>query len=190
MKRCFAFLSLLATTAVVSAQTELGTKADPIGKTSAYQGGGNGLWPLLQMGLVLAVVLFVLKMAAPKLLSKLNKKLVTNLNGGLKIEESATFAGGTLYVVQARQKTLLLSAGANGVQCLADLTQEPIAPEQPLFMEMVDEQIEVRGDDQEPPKAAVYLEEEAPEEPAEIASGNPETDEVLAALDRLRRFSA
>lgn len=147
----------------------LGTKPDLVKNPAKYD-SGPGLMPLFQTILVLGVVLFVLKTAAPKVIAKLGKKISTNANGLIKVEESATFAGGSLYVVEARGKTLLLSVGSQGVSCLADLTTEKPVDPTPLFMDLVAEAETRRGDDENPPQAAIYLDEPADQSPVGIGS--------------------
>ncbi len=95
--------------------------------------------PLIQMAIALAIVLALLKFVLPKMVGKMNKKLVTSTASALNIEESATFAGGTLYIVRARSKTLLLSVSTQGVNCLADITEPTIAIEEKTeFEEIID----------------------------------------------------
>lgn len=118
-------------------QGVLGTKASPI--SSAGGTGGMGVMPLIQMAIALAVVLGLLKFVLPKLVGKMNKKLVTSATSALHIEESANFAGGTLYVVRAKSKTLLLSVSTQGVNCIADLTEEVKEPEKTAFEMIIDE---------------------------------------------------
>ncbi len=134
----------------------LGTKGDPI-TTAPAGGGGLGIAPMIQMLAALGIVLILLKVLLPRLLTKFSKKLVTSLDGGIKIEESAAFAGGNLYVVKARKKTLLLSVATTGVVCLADLSEpDPLADAQ-TFQEMVDTAV-VEVDVEEPTGARLALE--------------------------------
>lgn len=126
---------------------------------------------LLQTALVLGAVLFLLKSFLPKILLKLNKGLKSTLNGEIHIKESATFAGGSLYVVEARSKTLLVSVGANGVTCLAELEGTGQAVEQPLFMDLVEEHTRLQTCQQIIPASAV-IEVEEPE-PSEQAETDP-----------------
>ncbi len=116
----------------------LGTKADPAGSSNGPS-TSLGLAPMLQMLLALGIVLVLLKVLLPKLLTKFGKKLVTKLDGGIKIEESANFPGGTLYVVKARKKTLLVSVASSGVTCLTDLTEPDPLENQPTFQELVEQ---------------------------------------------------
>jgi hypothetical protein len=78
--------------------------------------------PLLQLALAVGVIALFLKVWLPKWISRWNRGISATPGGGIKVEESATFAGGTLYVVKVRSKTLLLSCGSNGVACLADIS--------------------------------------------------------------------
>lgn len=173
-------LSILASwcfaVAVYAQQNNLGTKPDP-GSSSSYQAASPSIMPLIQLFIVLGVVLFLFKKVGPKVLSKFNKSLVTQVGAGLKIEESATFAGGNLYIVQARAKTLLLGVGVNGVTCLADLTDPtPATPEPVPFETIIDDAVLRRGDDETPPRAAVEVE--------------TEDEQIRVALERLERFTA
>lgn len=99
-----------------------------------------GVMPLIQMAIALAVVLGLLKFVLPKMVGKMNKKLVTSTTSGLQIEESANFAGGTLYIVRAKSKTLLLSVSTQGVNCISDLTEEATPePTKTEFEEIIDQ---------------------------------------------------
>lgn len=132
-------LTLLCLVGLACAQDAglLGTKASPITTSSAP--GGMGVMPLVQMAIALGVVLFLLKFILPRIVGKMNKKLITSATSMLKVEESATFAGGTLYIVRARSKTLLLSVSTQGVNCLADITEEDAKPEEKTaFEEIID----------------------------------------------------
>lgn len=116
----------------------LGTKSSPISAGSGSS--GMGVMPLIQMAIALAVVLGLLKFVLPKMVGKMNKKLVTSATSALHIEESANFAGGTLYVVRAKSKTLLLSVSTQGVNCIADLSEESkVEPEKTAFEMIIDE---------------------------------------------------
>ena len=122
--------------AIAQEQGILGTKASPI--SSSAGSGGFGVMPLVQMGIALAVVLGLLKFVLPKLVGKMNKKIVTTANGGIHIEESANFAGGSLYIVRARSKSLLICASGQGVTCLAELTETPEPPQKTDFESIID----------------------------------------------------
>lgn len=126
----------LAVGALGQEQGFLGTKSSPV--TVSSNSGGIGVMPLIQMAIALAIVLGLLKFVLPKMVGKMNKKLVTSVTSGLHIEESANFAGGTLYIVRARSKTLLLSVSTQGVNCLADITEKAEEPEKTEFETIID----------------------------------------------------
>jgi hypothetical protein len=115
----------------------LGTKSG-----GGYIGSGDapavGPMPIIQMLIALGIVLALVKWLLPKALSKVGKKLVTPVGSGIAIEESAAFSGGSLYIVKARGKELLVCVSSSGVSCLADLgtQREPVA--EPTFQEMVE----------------------------------------------------
>jgi flagellar biogenesis protein FliO len=134
--------------------------------------GGVGIMSFVQMMVALGIVLLLLKFVLPKLATKLNKKIVTKVGSGIQIEESAAFAGGTLYIVNAKSKSLLLSVNSQGVSCLADLTA-PQAP-QPTFQEIVDKEIEG------PMQPFAVVDHALPADEAQSAA---------AALERLKRLS-
>lgn len=137
-----AYASLIGVCLAVGAFSQdqgiLGTKSSPV--TVSSTSGSMGVMPLVQMGIALAIVLGLLKFVLPKLVGKVNKKLVTSATGGLHIEESANFAGGTLYIVRAKGKTLLLSASTQGVNCLADITEAPEDEPKTEFEKIIDAQ--------------------------------------------------
>lgn len=165
--RLLASLTTMLAIPAFSLGQNLGTKKDVLVSSGAPAGV-----PMLQMFLSLAIVLGILKFVLPKIAGKLNKKLVTPLNSGIQIEESAHFAGGTLYIVRARSKTLLLSVGTTGVQCLTDLTEPEKSAPEPLFMEVLKEEVERPSS----PAMAIVNEEPIDRKRAE---------EALARLERL-----
>ena len=75
------------------------------------------------MILALAIVAFLLKWVLPRIAGKITKKLVTSPDGGIHVEESAQFAGGSLYIISARGKSLLVSVAGTNVSTLSDLSQ-------------------------------------------------------------------
>ncbi len=130
------------------------------------------------MLLAVGIVIFLLKAVLPKIASKVNKKLVTNSTSTLKIEESANFAGGSLYVVRARRKTLLLGVNGTAVTCLADLTEaEDAEPLPKTFDEILDNA--ERGIRSPEPEASAVI--EAPE----LRTPNSELEVTLQRLQRL-----
>ena len=180
MKRiCLAGALLLGASA--SAQTLIpGMKKDVVTPHSA-SATPMGFMALVQLLLALAVVFVLVKYLLPKVVAKAGKRLTTKVGSGIKVEESASFGGGMLYVVEARGKSLLLSVGTQGVSCLADLTQTgPAQDPTATFREMLEEQPE---NPIAPFQAAVSV----PEEP-ETRTANMSEDEVREALARLRKI--
>ncbi len=155
----------------------LGTKASPTMGPMQADAGGTGL-PFLQMMLALGIVLVLLKFILPKLVTKLNKKIVTKVGSAIQIEESANFAGGTLYIVKAKSKTLLLSVTSAGVTCLSDLSAAGAEPDVPTFQELVE--MEIEGPMQ--PFAVVEAE-------LDQGAASSESHDAAAALERLKRLA-
>jgi len=121
-----------------AAQDEaLGTKADIVARAPQGSSVVNG-WDLVQMVVALAVVFALLKWALPKVVARMNKRLVTKDGSSISIEESASFGGGNLQIVSARGRTLLLCVSQSGVTCLADLTSSDKPKDHPAFFELVD----------------------------------------------------
>jgi flagellar biogenesis protein FliO len=186
-----AYASLIGVCLTVGAFAQdkgiLGTKPSPI--TASSSGGGMGFMPLVQMGIALAIVLGLLKFVLPKLVGKMNKKLVTSTTSGLHIEESANFAGGTLYIVRARTKTLLLSVSTQGVNCLADITEAQIEEPKTDFEKIIDEQ---PGDKQPTPS---FIKGETTRDDfealvnAQAGDKLPSTAVIEEALERLERLA-
>lgn len=124
----------------LSPAQDLGTKANPV--SSGVGGSSVGIMPFVNVLLALGIVYGLLRFAMPKMMSRMNKRLVPGIGSGIQIEESAAFAGGSLYIVSARGKTLLLAVGSQGVQNLADLTAPPTeAPAPEIFAEIVDREM-------------------------------------------------
>src|ERR1044072_2760447 len=142
MRTFFVAASFLVTACALAGVGFLGTKASPVVGPMSADTGGAGFMPFIQMMIALGIVLALLKFVMPKLGTKVNKKLVAQVGSAIKIEESAAFAGGSLYVVRAKSKTLLLSVTSSGVSCLADLTDAQPQPEMPTFQEIVDKEMD------------------------------------------------
>jgi len=154
-----------------------GTKKDILSAPTTGGSSALGVLQLAQLLIALGIVFVVVRYLLPKLAARMGKRLNTKLGSEIKIEESASFAGGMLYIVQARGRSLLISVGAQGVTCLADLTEKPKA-EEPFetFKEMVESQ-PVPAEGAFEPK--VPVEEEEPK--AKTA------EEALEALRRLAK---
>lgn len=112
------------------------TKSDMV--TSGPTGGssGPGLMPIVQLVVAMVIVVAILKVALPKLIPNLKTKFNGSLSGTIKIEESATFSGGQLLVVNVQGRKLLLGSTPQNLTCLADLTSTK--KEDPAFFELVD----------------------------------------------------
>lgn len=121
MRREFSFLAL-ALVSVASADP-LGTRPSP----ASYDASPVGFGPIVQMLFALALVGAGIKFALPALMKRFGGRISTQTNGTIRIEESAAFPGGRLYVVEARGRTLLLGATGQNVSCLADLTTNDFA---------------------------------------------------------------
>lgn len=152
-----------------------GAKPDLVNSSS--QSGGGGIGALFNVLLALGIVYGLLRYAMPKVMSRLNKRLVTGTGSAIRIEESASFAGGSLYVVSARGKSLLLSVGAQGVRCLADLTETAKAAEAPSFGDMVERELVSTHEKRQAINENVSWE----------ASTDPEWSAALARLERISR---
>jgi len=176
-------LALFLLSSLAFAGDPLGLKADPISAPAST--GGVGLGPMLQMLVALGIVLLLLKTVMPKVLKKFGKKLVTKLDGGIQIEESANFPGGTLYVVKARKRTLLISVAASGVTSLADLTEPDPLENEPTFQELVEE-VEPFAVVDPLPRSLAHG--PSPYRAQDIAPEGGDGDPQLA-LERLRRLA-
>lgn len=172
-------LSTLWTAAAFAQGGFLGTKDDVVKTGAANPSTGSaGLMPLVQMAVVAGIAMLVLKVVIPKLTARFNRRISTTVGAGIRIEESATFAGGSLYVVSARNRTLLLSASGQGVSCLADLTDPAPKAEQPLFVDFLNEA--TRKSDA-PARAVAQI---------STPDSAPDAGTVEAALRRVRELSA
>jgi len=158
----------------------LGTKSGG-GTPILSTGSAPGAAAFLQMLAALIIVLVLLKFVAPKLLGRAGKRLVTTPSGHLQVEETAHFAGGALYIVRARSKTLLLGANATSISFLADLTESAAAvADPPTFQEIV----EVAN--QAPINEAAFQPEVAV---AAVPTGAPTETDVELVLRRLERLA-
>ncbi len=142
--RSFLALAFLAGATLASAAEEtvkgaFGTKsAGGAGTTAAMSTGGPSIFSIIQMIIAVAIVVGLMKVVLPKIVSKMGGKLTTTLNGGIRIEESATFPGGNLYVVTVSDRKLLLGATPQSISTLADLGPVNKPNPGPAFMEYLD----------------------------------------------------
>jgi flagellar biogenesis protein FliO len=95
--------------------------------------------PIIQMLLALGLVLALVKWVIPMFLKKYGPRLTSKSSGGIHITETAALGQTTLAVVTVKGRTFLLGASAQQVNCLADLTEAQIAQEAlPTFAELLD----------------------------------------------------
>jgi hypothetical protein len=162
---------LVSLQSIAYAGGEYGTKKDVVLPASQPLPSGSTLggMQLLQMLVAVAIVVAILKFLLPKVLSKVNRRLNTSIGSSIRIEESASFAGGNLFVIGARTKTLLVCVSPHGVTCLADLS-EPQTQEPKAFFEILDE-------------AATRPQAQSTQQAAEFSNSD-----IQAALTRLARL--
>ena len=136
MLRFVTTLSFALATAYCAAQDGmLGTKGDSASQFTPSTSSGGGL---LQMVLAVIVVMVLMKLFLPKMMAKYGSKLSTGLNSAIKVEESASFAGGSIHLVTVKGRTLLLGSTPTTITTLADLGEAPKNDPGPTFMEMVE----------------------------------------------------
>ncbi|MDH4388373.1 MAG: flagellar biosynthetic protein FliO [Fimbriimonas sp.] len=136
MLRSISTLSLaFFATLAVAQNGMLGTKGESATQFTPSASSGGGL---LQMVLAVIVVMVLMKLFLPKMMAKYGSKLSTGLNSAIKVEESASFAGGSIHLVTVRGRTLLLGSTPTTISTLADLGEAPKNDPGPTFMEMVE----------------------------------------------------
>ncbi len=171
-----------------------GLKPDLTGPLPQAEPSPSPGFYLLQMAIVLLVVVGLLKWAMPKWLTRLKGKLNVSADSSIKIEESATFASGMLYVVSVREKTLLLSVSNQGITCLMDLTpgvtQKRNESELPAFFEMLDDQKQkLKSEEEEKPKPNSFEKNMTLNMTKEKDTKSPlQKEEIQSALEKLNRL--
>ena len=176
MNRLLALISLvLASSFALAADGLLGTKGDG---TSALQGPTSSGGNLLQMIIAVLVVFGLMKFFLPKMVAKFGGRLNTNVGSAIKIEESASFQGGMLYLVSVKDRSLLLGVAGTSITTLADLGSINKPDLGPTFMEMLDVADETKAVNTEPIETV-----EAPEF-AVVETGSQAQD----ALQRLQKL--
>lgn len=139
--------------------------------------------PFVQMLVAVVIVGVLLKLVMPKVITKLGGRLNARFDSEIKLKESATFAGGTLQIVEVRGKVLLLGVTGQAVNCLADLTDSKPEPAPATFAEILDEaEPIVPVVEPEPVEAPQFVLEESVAPPVD-----PEITEALRRLQRLSR---
>lgn len=156
-----------------------GTKGEVSAGPVQATAPGMGAMPFIQMLVALGIVFCIIKFLLPKGMKLLGNKLVPNNSGSIIIEDGAAFAGGHLYIVTARDKTLLLSASQAGVACLADLSNtKGNSAETPVFMDFLEE--EARS-----PRHS-YVDPSG--EPTAYMKSSLSEDEIRSAIKRLEQL--
>ena len=153
----------------------LGTKGDT---ASALQGPTSSGGSLLQMIIAVLVVFGLMKFFLPKMVAKFGGKLSVGIGSSIKIEESASFQGGTLYLVNVKNRSLLLGVAGTSITTLADLGSTNKSDLGPTFMEILDVADETKAINTEP------IEELATPEFAVVETGSQAKD----ALQRLQKL--
>ena len=97
----------------------LGTRAS----AGEFDASPVGVGPVVQLLLALLIVGAGIRFALPAVVRRFGGRLSTEAGGTIRIEESASFPGGRLYVVEARGRVLLLGTTPQNVSMLADLTE-------------------------------------------------------------------
>ena len=153
----------------------LGTKGDT---ASALQGPTSSGGSLLQMIIAVLVVFGLMKFFLPKMIAKFGGKLNTGIGSSIKIEESASFQGGTLYLVSVKDRSLLLGVAGTSITTLADLGSANNPNPGPTFLEILDVADETNAINTEP------IEELTAPEFAVVETGSQAKD----ALQRLQKL--
>lgn len=176
----------LASAADETVKGAFGTKsAGGAGTTAAMSSGGPSIFSIIQMIIAVAIVVGLMKFVLPKIVSKMGGKLTTTLSGGIRIEESATFPGGNLYVVTVSDRKLLLGATAQSISTLADLGPVVKPNPGPAFLDYLDhaDTSKVTPATEVIPTRAVVAVDATPEVTEEEKESDPRE-----ALERLARL--
>ena len=130
------------------------------------------------MIIAVLVVFGLMKFFLPKVMTKFGGKLNAGIGSSIKIEESATFQGGMLYLVTVKDRSLLLGVAGTSITTLADLGSANKPDPGPTFMEILDVADESRAINTEPIVEAETLEY------AVVETGSQAKD----ALQRLQKL--
>lgn len=175
----------------------LGTKSDIL-QAGPAQPVSSTLNPaqLFPMLVALGLVFFLLKYALPKVVGRFNRGLSTGLNSPIILEESASFATGSLQVVSVRGKSMLLAVTPQGVTFLAEVPANSPTDPTPAFFELLDQEskspkpqnlvthavIEEAAEAKPNPAVKAYAAAARPKK----SDATPSRDELLARLARLQ----
>ncbi len=139
--------TVLGSSVAFAADGVLGTKSDSV---PALQGPTSSGGSLLQMVIAVLVVFGLMKYFLPKMMAKFGGKLNPGVGSSIKIEESASFQGGTLYLVTVKDRSLLLGVSGTNLSTLADLGTVSKPDPGPTFMEILDVADESKAFNTEP----------------------------------------
>ena len=179
MNRLFILLALaLSSSFAFGEDGILGTKGDA---SSALQGPTSSGGSLLQMIIAVLVVFGLMKFMLPKVMAKFGGKLNTGVGSSIKIEESASFQGGTLYLVSVKDRSLLLGVAGTSITMLADLGNTNKPDPGPAFMDILDRADETKAFNTQPIVEAETIEY------AVVETRDPQAMEALQRLQKLMR---
>jgi flagellar biogenesis protein FliO len=109
----------------------LGTRGGTPLRTVAPSNGGYA-W--LQMTVALLLIAAGLRYGLPRLIGWASKAGIgSRLDGEIRLLESRAVPGGSLLIVKARERLLLIGATPQGMQLLADLTENHSPPTHELL---------------------------------------------------------
>jgi len=180
---------------------DLGAKKDIVVQQTAQPAGASmSIWQFAPMMVALGIIFFLLKFALPKVIGKFNKSLSTPLNSPIVLEESASFATGTLQVVTVRGKSLLLAITPQGVSCLTELETKIQDNSAPAFFEILDQESEspkeqilvthaVVEDQVTEPKVKAHPAAKAYKSQPTQSESSPSRQELIARLEQLQKLA-
>lgn len=179
---------------------DIGAKKDLVVQhTTQPSGSGVNIWQFAPMMVALGIIFFLLKFALPKVMGKFNKTLSTPFDSPILLQESASFATGSLQVVTVRGKSLLLAVTPQGVSCLTELNAKVEDNSPPAFFEILDQESE-QPKEQKLVTHAVIEEETKTATKAHPAakayksqttnkSDSPSRQELIARLEQLQKLA-
>jgi len=183
---------------------DLGAKKDIVVQhTTQPTGASMNIWQFAPMMVALGIIFFLLKFALPKMMGKFNKSLSTPFDSPILLQESASFATGSLQVVTVRGKSLLLAITPQGVTCLSELDSKIEDNSAPAFFEILDQESEQPKEQKLVTHAVIEEEEVEPVKstlkahPAAKAykyqpakkSDSPSREELIARLEQLQKLA-
>jgi hypothetical protein len=162
--------ALATPTPVTPSANTLGTRDDPIPTNTLPAVETKNV---VQMLFALAVVALIIKFLLPRWLQRMGGLKGASGFGEIKLIESKPLNNGTLHLIEARGRTLLVATTQGGANLIADLTE---FEEQPAPQTGKSFETELR-------KAKPKAPTPDPEDP------QPTRDNVEETLERLKRLS-